>query len=431
MADLTTIHEHSSDLPIVELRHIMKTGSIIEPDELVGVGRIALRLLRRGAAEMGRRDLDEAIDRIASVLSFQSSPDFYAIHLRCLRKHLDRATELLAKVLHQPTLEEDELERLKRETIAEIITSRDDDRHLASRALRRLVFGGHPYGRTSRGTAESVSRITRDDVARFLSENLVQNNFMIGAAGDIDAETLEKKLERTIGSLPEGSGSALELHPASSNEKMKVVLVDKPERTQTQIFLGQLGPTVRDPHDLALRVALTAFGGTFTSRLMREVRVERGWSYGAYASMGRGRMNEILSLWVFPALTDAVPCLELVTGLFRDLQEKGPAPEDVTFARDYLARSMALQKDTASARLTLRLRQELLDMPRDYYDSFSEHVRQITPEQANDAVATHLTPDRLAIAITCTAAELIGPLRELLGDEVEIEIIPYDSPLLG
>ena len=119
------IHEESSDIPLVELRHVLTSGASVEPVEVLGVGRIALRLLRRGAAGMGRKEMDEALDRIAAVLSAQASPDFYSIHLRVLKRNLPRATELLASSLHQPTLALDELERLKRETIAEIVSSRD------------------------------------------------------------------------------------------------------------------------------------------------------------------------------------------------------------------------------------------------------------------------------------------------------------------
>jgi zinc protease len=431
MSEIHTIHEHSTDLPLVDLRHVVRTGAVTEPAELTGVGRIALRLLRRGAAGMARRELDEAFDRIAAVVSVQATPDFYAIHVRVLRRFLERATDLVAKVMLEPELSQDELDRLRRESVAEVVTSRDDDRHLASRALRMLVFGDHPYGLTTRGTVETIERMTLDDAARFLDQHLVADAFLVGAAGDIDDVALRDCLDRTVARLPRRSPPAADCEPPVSVPGIRVVLVDKPERTQTQIFLGHVGTAYGDPHDLPLRVALTAFGGTFTSRLMREVRVERGWSYGAYASMGRGRLPDLLNMWVFPAMKDAVPCIELVLRLYEELQAEGPTPDDVAFARDFLARSMALQKDTASARLTLRLKQELLGMPDDYYDTFAERVRAVTPEQARDATAARLDHRSLAIAITCTASELAGPLRKLLGDDAVIETIPYDSPKLA
>lgn len=428
MSEIPIIHEHSTDLPLVEIRHILRSGTVVERPEVAGVGRIALRLLRRGAGGLDRRGLDEAIDRIASVISMQASPDFYAIHLRALERFVGRANDLLAKILLEPTLDEGELDRLKRETLAEIITSRDDDRGLASRALRRLIYRDHPYGRSPRGTLETVARITRDDVVRFLEENLVRDNVLIGAAGDIDPERLREALSQTVDRLPERPAPRGELEPAEEEPGVRVVLVDKPDRTQTQIFMGHLGPSIHDFLDLPLRVALTAFGGTFTSRLMQEVRVARGWSYGAYSSLGRGRVPEVLSLWVFPSLKDAVPCIELVRGLYTELKEKGPTDEDVLFARDFLAKSLALQKDTAPSRLTLRLRQELLGMAPDYYDTFAERVRAVTPIQVRDAVATQIKDQDLAIAITCTADQLIGPLRESLGEDASIDVIPYDSP---
>lgn len=426
-----TILEHSGDVPIVEIRHILDSGTAQEPAEVVGVGRIALRLLRRGAGNLGRRELDESIDRIAAMISAQASPDFYALHIRTLKKHLERAVELFASILHEPLLAADELERLKRETLAEIVSSRDDDRHLASRALRMLVFDGHPYGQASRGSIGTVERITMEHVREYLDMNLRRSNFLVGAAGDIEDGELTNLLGRTVGTLPEGAtATKRELERPTMKPGIRVLLVDKPERVQTQIFLGHLGPSVSDVHDLPLRVALTAFGGTFTSKLMQEVRVKRGWSYGAYANLGRAKVPEALSLWTFPAMKDAAPCLQLLLDLFTALHEDGPAEEEVAFARDYLARGIALQRDTASARLTLKLRQRMLGLPEDYYENYAERVRGVTLEQAVTATKESLDPKNLAIAITCTADELRDQVAEVVGDDAIIDTIPYDSPLL-
>lgn len=423
--------ESNHDVPIIEIRHILRSGALVEPPKVAGVGRIALRLLRRGAAGMGRKELDEAIDRIAAVISTQATPDFYALHVRVLSRFLDRATEIFAKVVSEPTFEPEELERLKRETIAEIVSSRDDDRHLASRALRMLVFGDHPYGRPSRGTVETVDQITMDDVREFLDRHLLRQNILVGASGDIDEELLGSVVEKTLGRLPADiEPPPIDVPAADASSRVRVLLVDKPGRTQTQMFLGHLGPHVLDPMDLPLRVALTAFGGTFTSTLMQEIRVKRGWSYGAYASFGRGRLPEVLSLWSLPSMTDATPCLELMLKLFSKLKREGPSEEEIAFARDYLARGIALQRDTAAARLTLRLRQELLGLPKDYYESYAERVRAISHEQAIEAVRKHLDDQHLNIAITCTASELRDKLPKAVGEDALIETISYDSTKL-
>lgn len=424
------IHEPNSDIPIVELRQVLRSGSATEPEGLDGVGRLALRLLRRGAGGRSRKELDEALDGIAAAVSAQSSSDFYAVHLRVLRRHLDEAVGLLEDVLRRPNLDPEELDRLKRETVAEIVSSRDDDRFLAARGLRLGLFPEHPYGRPSRGTIETVSRVSIDDVRSFLDTHLVRGNLLVGAAGDVAAEEVEAAIARTGGALsdrpPPGAALPVPIMPAG----LRVVVIDKPDRTQTQIYVGQVGPRPSDPLDLPLRVALTAFGGTFTSRLMREVRVKRGWSYGAYASLGRARLPEVLSLWTFPKVEDAPACLRLVLDLYGELASEGPTEEDLVFARDYMARSFALQKDTAAARLTLSLREKLLDMEEGYYDTFAERVRAVTLEQARAAVATHVQTEDLVVSISCTAEKLEGELRAVLGEAATFQVIPYDSPVL-
>src|SRR5690606_32750779 len=91
----------------------------------------------------------------------------------------------------------------------------------------------------------------------------------------------------------------------------RVVIVDKPERTQTQILIGCLGTRPSDEDHTALVVANTVFGGAFSARLMQSIRAERGWSYGAYSSLPIDRTRQAFSMWAFPKTGDCAPCVEL------------------------------------------------------------------------------------------------------------------------
>ena len=130
-----------------------------------------------------------------------------------------------------------------------------------------------------------------------------------------------------------------------------LVLVDKPERTQTQILIGCLGTHAHDEDHVALHVGNTIFGGTFTARLMNEVRSKRGWSYGAYSSLPYDRHRRGFSLWTFPKASDAAACITLELDLLAKWWKDGVTPKELAWAKRYLVRSHAFAIDTAGKRV--------------------------------------------------------------------------------
>jgi zinc protease len=188
------------------------------------------------------------------------------------------------------------------------------------------------------------------------------------------------------------------------------------------------GAPARSPDFLALQVATTAFGGTFTARLMDEVRSKRGLSYGASARLSQGRGPKALVAHVFPSLEQTPETLELVLRLWREWVDEGVTDAEVEFARGYLAKSFAFSVATPEDRLELRAALELAAMPRDYGTTFAARVQAVTPAEARAAQAAHLTPGDLEIAIVSTADELMPKLEAAgLLKDVTVAVAAYDS----
>jgi zinc protease len=236
-------------------------------------------------------------------------------------------------------------------------------------------------------------------------------------------------IARHFAALPSGGGGEPGARPTVARRQgMRLVLVDKPERTQSQILMGQPAPQWHDPDFLALQVATTAFGGTFTARLMDEVRSKRGLSYGASARVGQGRGAKALVSHVFPSLEQTPETLELVLRLWREWVADGITDAEVSFARGYLAKSFAFTVATPEDRLELRAALELSDMPRDYGDTFAARVQAVTRAETQAAQQAHLTAGDLEVALVSTADELLPKLQAAgLVEGVTVEIVPYDS----
>ncbi|MFO0677689.1 MAG: pitrilysin family protein [Polyangiaceae bacterium] len=260
-AGATLFVEESFAVPLVSISFALRTGSAQDPPGKEGLARIAMRMLRRGAAGMTSPVIEDAIDRLGAEMAVDTGASSVAMHAQVIARSLDAFVDLLTNLVTNPTFPEDEFERLRRETLAEIVESRDNDKALCQSAFRKALFPGHAYGRGGTGTKASVASLTLDDVRGFYAKHLVQGNVVIGMSGAVstaDAEVLAKKL---LAGRPASPAVPDEVPEPTGPVGRSLVFVDKPERTQTQILVGCLGSAPRDPDHTAFGIANAIFGG--------------------------------------------------------------------------------------------------------------------------------------------------------------------------
>lgn len=419
--------EPSHAVPLVSMVVSLRSGSALDPAGKEGLARLTMRMLRRGCEGMSSEQIDFRIDALGAEMAVDTSPSTVAIHAQVIARNLDAFIDLLAKLLATPTFPEDELARLRRETAAEIVEARDNDRAVAQKAMQRTLFEGHPYGRSPGGRTQSVAQVTREDVQAFYRKHVVQGNIVIGFAGDVTAAKAPEIARRLVSALPKGARTADEVPEPSMKPGRRLVVVDKPERTQTQILVGTLGTSPHDEDHVPLVVSNAVFGGTFTSRLMREVRSKRGWSYGASARTMIDRHRQGWIMWTFPAAEDAAPCLKLTLELMAQWVQAGVTPREVAFIERYLVRSHAFEVDTAPKRLHQALDVELLSLPADYHTQWVERVRGVTPESAAAAVRNRIHPENVLAVVVGTAATVLESLKGAMPDASEVSVVPFDQ----
>ncbi|MBV9948684.1 MAG: insulinase family protein [Myxococcales bacterium] len=421
------LFEESRSVPLVSLVVALRSGSALDPEDKTGLARIAIRMLRRGCEGMTAEQIDVRIDGLGGEMAVDTASSTVAVHAQVIARNLDAFVDLLARMLATPTFPEDELEKLKRETVAEIIEARDSDRVVAHKALQRTLFEGHPYARNPGGTIESVRRIGKEDVLSFYERFVVQANVVLGLAGDIAPERAPEVARRLISALARGQAAADGLPEPSMRPGRRLLVVDKPERTQTQILVATMGTDARDEDHVPLVVANAVFGGTFTSRLMKEVRSKRGWAYGASSRAVVDRHRQAWVMWTFPAAQDAAACLKLILELLDAWVTRGITPREMAFIKRYLVRSHAFEIDTAAKRLHQGLDVELLGLPPDYYTGWIDGVQRVTVDAAAAAVKNRIHTSDLLAVVVGTATQVLAPLRDAVADLREASVVPFDA----
>ncbi len=417
--------EESHQLPMVDFQFTLRTGSAHDPAAREGVARMTARMIRMGTRRLRAAQVEERIDALGGTLGIETAPSYTRFSGSVIKRNVGPFLALIGQLLAEPAFRAADLAQVQRETLADLVELRDNDRGLASREFRRAVFGAHPYGRAPLGTAASVAALDRASVLAHYETHYVSQNVVLGFAGDLDADEARALVRAHFGRLRTGAAPSAALPAPRMARGRRVVLVDKPGRTQTQVFIGGLGTRPRDADHFPLVVANTVFGGTFTARLMREIRSVRGWSYGASSRLVVDRQRDAWVMYTFPAAADAVNCVRLELELFETLLRDGITSEELRFAQDYLANSYAFEVDTASKRLDQRIDVDLLDLPRDYFDRHVERVRAVTLAEANAALRARLSSEDLAIVMVATASEVREGLAALDGVS-RVDVVPFD-----
>jgi len=419
--------EENHVLPLVSIAVAVRSGASTDPPGKEGLTRVMIRMLRRGCRGMTSHQIEERIDALGAELSADVSASVITLHVDVISRSLDPMVDLLATIMAEPTFDELELGRLLRETQGEIVESRDNDRSLATRHFRRAVFEGHPYGRRLGGTIPTISSVTRSDVLAQYRRHFVRGNLAIAFAGDLTEARALEITHRLASGLPEGTARPAAIPPPAGKKGRRLVFVDKPERTQTQILIGGLGSHPRDDDHIPLHVATTIFGGTFTSRMMRAIRSERGWSYGAYARLPYDLERDAFSMWTFPAAKDAAACIALELELLSAWQKEGITERELAFAKRYLVRSHAFDIDTAQKRVHQKLDVDLFDLPAAYHTKYLDHVRSVTLAQAKEATQRRVSLDDLAVSVVGTRSEIGDAVAGAIPGLSNVEVVAYDA----
>ncbi|MBX3182083.1 MAG: insulinase family protein [Polyangiaceae bacterium] len=417
--------ERDDALPLVHVSVAFRLGSIADPPGKEGLTSLTLRLMRRTGGGRDPRAQDERIDSLGAALWVDAGQSTAGAHGSVISRSLPAFLAVMREVIAEPGFDPGELERLRREAESELTEVLDSDRSLARRWFARRLFAGHPYGRPTGGTRASLAAITLDDIHARYRELVVASNITLAFAGDIELATARAFADELARALPAGPALHDPTEDPTQRPGIHLSFVDKPERTQTQILIGCLGTHPLDPDHLALSVANTVFGGTFTSRLTQEVRAKRGWSYGAYSSLAVDRRRRSFSMWTFPKLEDALSCIQLELDLLRAWVKEGPTEEELESTKSYLARSHAFSTDSAAKRVSQQLDAALYDLPASYYSEYTAKVPKVTLAEARASLA-RLTPDKLRITVVGTASSLLDQLEAGLPLDSS-ERIPFDA----
>lgn len=420
--------ERDPRIPLVYLNVAAKAGAVTDPAGKSGLTSFMAEMLLRGTTARTKEQLDLAIDQIGATLGTETRAEAIVLRGAVLASELDTFLGLVSEVVTQPSFPENEIRKLKSEVISRILAELGNDASLASRQFTRFLFRDHPYGNPISGTVKDVESFSRQDLVDHYNRLIREDLLLVVGTGDTTKTRIDQWAESLTKSRPsERSRERIKVRAPENAESRRLLLVDKPDRTQTQIFIGQIGIRLTDNAYFPLYVGNHAFGGrSFSARLTQEIRVKRGWSYGANSSFRVGLQPRSWNAYLFPAAKDTPEALKVTLSMIDTLRSSGLTQEEYDFARNSLINGAGFMYDTPAKRVENTLLEKTLDLPSGFMNSYAERIASVSLKDVNSSLTEFLKPNQLAVTVLGTAKDLKAPLAAAAAiAEDKVKVKPY------
>ena len=412
-------------VPLVSVVALIKGGAESDPPEMAGLARSTAELLRRGAGARTADRFSEDLDFIGASYSAGVDAQSTTISMEFLSKDTDRALDLLAGAVLRPTFPEAEVQKALSEEIEQAKAVKDSPMAAASLYYQTFFFGPrHPYGRPARGDEITLQRIQREDIAACHARMYTGANLVVVAAGDFDPVDMRARLGKAFGAAPAGKPYDWQQdRPPATGQGPRLLLVDKPDATQTYFWIGAPGIHRTHPDRVAAWIVNTLFGGRFTSMLNEELRVNSGLTYGASSRVDENRLTGRVSLFTYTRTEDTAKAIDMALDVLRRLREKGVSAEQLVSAKAYLKGMYPAERLETSDQIASVLAElELFGLPRGEIDDLFARVDAVTVEQANDAIRKHFGAGDLTFTLVGNAAKIRDAAKKYTPHVVEIPI---------
>ena len=416
------------ELPVFDINGLVKTGTIYDPADKIGLASIFASVMRTGGTISKEPDaLNEELESMAASVEIGMSPEYGSLSLSTLAEDIEKGLEIFADILRNPEFREDKLELRKQQAIEAIRRRNDNPIQLAWRNFSAILYGtDHPFGWYSE--IENVESITIEDLKSFHKKYYHPNNIMLAITGDFDTETLIAQLEKAF----EGwEMSDVELPNIVEIENSPIPSVNyiHKELPQTTMLIGHFGikRSPDFPDFFALRVMNDILGeGGFTSRLMSEVREKHGLAYmvGSLMSMSFYTNPGEWFAYTQTRTEKTAEAIELIIKVVSDLRENPVPSDELQRTKDSLINSFVFSFESSSQIAFQQMMLAYREFAPDFLETYTDNIAKVTAEDVQTVAQKYLHPEALTIVAVGNQDNFDRPLSEF----GEVNVIEIKQP---
>jgi zinc protease len=401
-------------VPLVSLEVVVPSaGGIHEPAGRQGLATLTAGLLDEGTARRSSVQIADEMERLGGYLASSADWDVGFVATGLLSEHWREGLDLLGEVLAAPTFPAEEVDRLRRQRLAELLRRRQDPGSVVDDRLAAELFRGTVYAGPLVGTEESVAGLDRAELVRFYEDHYSLRGATLLAVGDLDPEELVREAERIFGAGPSATPpSPPEVRPEPLSG-LSIHVVDRPNAPQTELRVGHVGVPRTSPDWPALSVLNSLLGGKFTSRINLNLRERHGYTYSASTRFSPRRGPGPFTVSASVQTSAVAASAREVLAELRRIRQEPVTVQELEETLSYMIGVFPYTVQTIGDLLKRLESMAIYDLPSDYFDAYLRRLPTITDGEVLEAARRHLHPDRIAIVAAGPADVLEPQLSEL------------------
>nr|WP_130802760.1 pitrilysin family protein [Acinetobacter ihumii] len=430
-----TLFVESQALPIVDIQLTFNAGSARDENigkGLFGIANMAANLMTEGTEKYTAAQIANTFEQLGAQFSVKAYRDMFVVRLRVMSdpQKLNTAVDLMLDILNHATFSTSSLNLVYSNTQVGQRQLQENPNRLIDIRLYRTLYGTHPYAEPITGTNASIRKITPALLKQFREQLLVAQNMNIALTGQLSPQQANDLSLKIIQSLPQGQ-RAMPLAAPKPQGGINIQHIPY-QSTQAYVTFGHLGISRNDPDQLALELANQMLGGSgFNSLLMKELRVKRGYTYGAYSAFNFTQSNGIFSLNYSTKQDQLMQSIHVAHQTLINFVKQPLDQKQLEETRSGMLRAFPMTY-SSNANINAQLGSiGFYGLTADYLSKYPEQLRKLTVQDVQKAIRKHIHPENLTLIVASEKLDkeqLLQDLKENLGPTQPVQI---DSDAIG
>ena len=411
----------NTKLPKVTATLALDVDGFKEGDK-AGLASMSGQLLQRGTTTKSKAELDEAVEFLGGSMSTSSQ---YAT-VSSLKNNFPKLMELMSEVILRPALSSDELEKVRKQTISGIESSKDDADAISNNVMKKLVYGAnHAFGEIT--TIKTVNAVKVEDVKNFIKTYWIPNNAYLIFVGDIDPANAKALAEKNFGTWAKGTFTQPMYEKPAIPATTYVAIIDRPASVQSVVTIATtVNLTKGSPNDIPSNVMNNILGGGFSGRLFANLREKHAFTYGAYSSISPSKQIGMFSAEASVRNEKTDSAIQEILNELNIIRNTKVGDTELSRMKNYLAGGFARSLESPSTIANFALSIAVNNLPADYYQKYLTNLAAVDAQKVQDVAATLLNPAKMHIVIVGNAKQIAkglekyGPVKyfDIEGNEV-------------
>lgn len=384
------------EIPKVTVSLVVQVGNVHEQENQNGLADIVGQLLREGSATQNAKQISEKVARMGGALDVSVGPNQTVISGAVLSEYGPELVKMMADLVRQPAFPQSEIERIKNDFKRRMSLARSQPGSQAQTKFRMALYKGHPYGRDLPTDAQ-IDAFNVDQVREFYQQQFGAQRSAIYAAGKFDAGAMRSAITGSFDGWAQGPPPRIPV--AQPVTRPDLLVTDRPGAPQSTLVIGLPVVDPSHPDYLRLRVTNSLLGGSFGSRITRNIRENKGYTYSPRSVIGAryrvadwAEIADVTTEHTGNSLTEIVKEIE-------QLQKEAPTAEELKGIQNYEAGVFVLQNSTPAGIISQLNFLDLHGLPDTYLTDQVQNIHAITPEQVKETAKKYVRPEDMTMVV--------------------------------